>query len=451
MGTEFLKDEEVFGKSPQIIEVSTDRGMICIPIWYSLNVQEKYFDEYEESKDPRKAFCALVLSMVEDNASQTNQSIENININDIYGIDDKYLIDILELIVMQSDDLTQYYKKNSTDNYFEDFYNSISYERDKYMSEFKKAFKIPESLKSTINSISRINIPTHVTESFQQISKFSEQASNAYKNTPDNYTYNFINPIQSQYQVIINKIEKIYENISKSFSNITSSNAVKKLPKKIKEINTELLKFGWYTFGEFSIEGINQLYKVINEYKNDKDVNRYKRNVNKIMNEFIENESEELIKKILKTFPNRYRIIRDAFNAHKRKLYTLSIPVFLTQLDGICKEMLGVSLYSKTKNKPKTKNELENILKENNIKIEEDSFIYSMLYYPLEILSCLVIDTDEIDRKYNRNEIYSKFNRHAIIHGTDIRYNNRTNSNKCIAILSYLCDLKNEIDETKKP
>ncbi|MBY6873397.1 hypothetical protein HYH37_09405 [Clostridium botulinum] len=430
----------------QIIEVNIDKGLIYIPIWYNINAHIKYFDEYEKFEDYRKAFCGLIFSMVEDNVPQINQLIDDININDIYKIDDKYLIKVLKLVIDQSDDLTDYYNENFTGNYFEDFYNSINYEKNKCMKKIQESFKIPKSLESIINSVSKITIPTYVTKNLQQVNKLSEQIGDAYENIT-----NIIKPIQFQHQNIINNLAKISSDMAKKFDDIANSINAIKFPEKVKEINTELLKFGWYTFGEFSIDDINQLYNIIEEYKTDNDVNKYKENVNKVMNSFIDNESEELIKKILNTFPERYKIIEDAYNAHKRGLYTLSIPVILTQADGICEEILGVSLYSKPRGKdePKTKNSLENLLKENNIEVGKDSCIYSILYYPLEILSCLVVKIKDIDRKYDSNEIYSKFNRHAIIHGIDTRYNNRTNSNKCIAILYYLCDLKKEIDENK--
>ncbi|MEL5897290.1 hypothetical protein AAGC94_04300 [Clostridium sporogenes] len=428
----------------QIIEVNIDKGLIYIPIWYNINAHIKYFDEYEKFEDYRKAFCGLIFSMIEDNVPQIKQLIDDININDIYQIDDKYLIKVLKLVIDQSDDLTEYYNEKSTGNYFEDFYDSINYEKNKYMKKIQESFKIPKSLENIINSIPKITIPTYVTKNLQQVNEFSKPIRDAYKNIP-----NLIKPIQFQHQDIINNLAKINANISKRFADISNSINAMKFPKKVKEINKELLKFGWYTFGEFSIDDINQLYNIIEEYKTDNDVKKYRENINKVMNDFINNELEELIKKILNIFPDRYKIIEDAYNAHKRGLYTLSIPVILIQADGICQEILGVSLYSKPrgKNEPKTKNSLESLLKENNIEVGKDSCIYSMLYYPLEILSCLVVNTWDIDKKYNNNEIYSKFNRHAIIHGIDTRYNNRTNSNKCIAILSYLCDLKNEIDE----
>ncbi len=370
MGTEFLKDEEVFGKNPQIIEVSTDGGIIYIPIWYSLNVQEKYFDEYEESKDPRKAFCALVLSMVEDNASQTNQSIENININDIYGIDDKYLIDILELIVMQSDDLTQYYKKNSTDNYFEDFYNSISYERDKYIKVNK--------------------------EFIARITKHLSEAS-----------------------------------------------------KKSKIIHNEFLKFGWY-FQNFDRYRIKDIYNVINsDLKNNKE--EYIKVIDNFMNKQGEEDSEKIINSIVNMFPKRSRIILDAYNAHNQKLYTLSIPAMLTQIDGISNDILGKSFYSKVRGKdePLTKQGLEKLFKENNIDINKEGLDYAINYYPLEVLQSLIVKIDDINIKYKNNEIYSTFNRHKVIHGFDTEYN-KTNSNKCIAILGYLYNLKKVLEDDIK-
>ncbi|MEY7999668.1 hypothetical protein AB8U03_05515 [Clostridium sp. Mt-5] len=403
----------------EIVQISIDKGIIYVPVYYSMSVQKKYFESYDKYKDYRKAFCSLVLSMINNNMAQVDQVVKNIELNDIEKFDDRYLIKILEVTVKQSDDLTEYYNKNVIDDYFERFYHAIEYEKDKYMDHLKNMSEIiTSSLKGTIETMSKIY------EVFQP-----------YVNYISDYANNLVKCIQSS--EVFNKIPELV---------LAMNDLKEKLPKRIKNVNIELLKFSWYTFGEFSIPDINDLYYVIEEYKKSNNINDYKNNVNRIMNDFIDNESDYIIQKTFQLFPTHKNIINDAYDAHKKELYTLSIPIFLIQADGICNEILGVSLYSKIHNKPKTKDKIKGFLEKNDIDPETDNIEYLLIYHPLELLSSLAINTEDIDEKYNNNEIYSRFNRHGIIHGNDITYGNRTNSNKCISILAYLCDLKKQID-----
>ncbi|MBU5485974.1 hypothetical protein KQI86_16760 [Clostridium sp. MSJ-11] len=220
-------------------------------------------------------------------------------------------------------------------------------------------------------------------------------------------------------------------------------------PEKTRKIHNEFSKFGWYFYNlmDYTIRGLGDIYDLINsDLKNNKE--EYIETIDDFMNEVVEENSEKIINNLIDVFPERFEIIQDAYNAHKQKLYTLSIPTMLTQIEGISREILGESIYSKIRRKsePKTKQSLEKIFKENNIDKNKEDLWYAINYYPLEILHSLVINTDNINCYYEKNKIYSTFNRHGVIHGLDIKYNNKTNSNKCIAILGYLYNLKEVLD-----
>ncbi len=58
-------------------------------------------------------------------------------------------------------------------------------------------------------------------------------------------------------------------------------------------------------------------------------------------------------------FPHRATILNRAFDAHERGWYELSIPVFLSQADGLCQELIQVGLYQRKDRHPATKSHLE--------------------------------------------------------------------------------------------
>jgi len=115
----------------------------------------------------------------------------------------------------------------------------------------------------------------------------------------------------------------------------------KKLPKELYEIQIYLMGKGWYISGDMSI---NICIKIINLIENKKD-----NEIEIFMQKFTKSKAAIVERKLIKYWPKRARIIKDSFCAHQKELYSLSIPVFLIQADGICYDILGVSLYSKDK------------------------------------------------------------------------------------------------------
>ncbi|WP_446897705.1 hypothetical protein ACSVC9_12005 [Clostridium sp. LBM24168] len=158
----------------EIVQVIIDKGMIYVPVYYSVSVHKKYFKIYDKYKDCRKAFCGLVLAMINNNMAQIDQVVKNTSLNDIEKFDDRYLIKILEVTVKQSDDLTEYYNKNITDNYFERFYRAIEYEKDKYTKHLKNMSKKFWGINSILNSSYKylFNNHTKINELYNYKNKF---------------------------------------------------------------------------------------------------------------------------------------------------------------------------------------------------------------------------------------------------------------------------------------
>lgn len=145
--------------------------------------------------------------------------------------------------------------------------------------------------------------------------------------------------------------------------------------------------------------------------------------VNKEMCIMIKKEFKYLCNQLLDKNHKRIKLLKSAFKAHKSKKYALSVPVFLSQAEGICKEISGHSLFLKDRehNCPQTKKYIDSLNK--------NSFIISYLE-PLRIVLPIIFSG-----KDNQNV---KFNRHRILHGEDIMYDTELISLKAFSLLSYI-------------
>jgi hypothetical protein len=146
--------------------------------------------------------------------------------------------------------------------------------------------------------------------------------------------------------------------------------------------------------------------------------------VNQEMMKVMQNFYTDIKKTILLNNPTRKKILLQAFEAHQTKKYALSVPVFLTQADGICKEVTEVGLYFKNKKKdiPLTRAYIDSM---NN-----DSLSLSYLE-PLRIVLPIIFSEKNTDES-------NRFNRHKILHGEDVSYDNELVSLKALALLSYI-------------
>jgi hypothetical protein len=121
--------------------------------------------------------------------------------------------------------------------------------------------------------------------------------------------------------------------------------------------------------------------------------------------------------------PNRARILSRAFAAHAREEYELSVPVFLTQADGICYEILNASPYRERDRETKLVPYIRSL--------ESDTFPVSALQ-PLTKSIPLTANARE------RGESFTHLNRHQVLHGESVDYGTRVNSLKAISFLNYL-------------
>lgn len=133
-----------------------------------------------------------------------------------------------------------------------------------------------------------------------------------------------------------------------------------------------------------------------------------------------ESRTGEIQSTLVKRHPERAAILADAFDAHKRGIFTLSVPVFLAQADGIVGDRFTrKQLFSKS-----ARHGLSPLISE-----MEPGQLSTMW---ADILS------EKADVSANVRSLpasFSGLNRHGVLHGTDMNYGTSHNSLKALSML----------------
>jgi len=149
--------------------------------------------------------------------------------------------------------------------------------------------------------------------------------------------------------------------------------------------------------------------------------------VDELMEEHLVQDWERITKKITELYPKRAHILSVAFSLHSEKNYIASIPLFLTQADGICNEVFGIYLFDGNKVAKK----IDSLDHEG--KIDSDIFADAILnLFSLE---------NHYNARINEDTAKEKApNRNGILHGASehLDYGTRRNSLKALSLLSFV-------------
>lgn len=186
-------------------------------------------------------------------------------------------------------------------------------------------------------------------------------------------------------------------------------------PARVQEALLLLGKHGWYFDPEMPLTALWELNRALSEG----DVIE----AESALVAYFDSNLDEIQAAVTKSFPNRSHLIRDAFNAHRRGEYALSIPVLLAQTDGICKECVNEYLFLKQDKKPRTALYVA--------QIAADTFEVALL---APLAHSLPIGASE----YERQAGFDALNRHMVLHGESLDYGNKINSLKTISLINYV-------------
>ena len=211
-------------------------------------------------------------------------------------------------------------------------------------------------------------------------------------------------------QTMFTQVQKAMEHAQYAMNIVTQG--IRKIPESTKI----LAEHGWYLPLDFHPLVVNRMAEHIKE-GNSKIADGE-------MIEFLDDELSNIQKQIITRFPKREKAITAAINAHRKGEYYLSIPVFFTQIEGICNELMGIRFFKIRKNKSRTAPWVSNF--------KSDS-ILRMLLEPLNITGPMR-RSQEIGNPLG-------INRHDVLHGDCSDYgDSKINSYKVLSLLNYVSD-----------
>jgi len=143
----------------------------------------------------------------------------------------------------------------------------------------------------------------------------------------------------------------------------------------------------------------------------------------KALVEYFRGRLADIEESIATKYPHRAKIIRAAFKAHSIGEYELSIPVLLSQTDGICREVVGQYLFIKSDKKPSTAIYVKTIA--------TDTYRAALLE---PLAQTLPISKSESERGKGFNEL----NRHMVLHEESLDYGTEIYGLKAISLINYV-------------
>lgn len=194
--------------------------------------------------------------------------------------------------------------------------------------------------------------------------------------------------------------------------------AFARLPAAMRNTLHRLGMNGWYPDDEMDMA---QLV----DYANGFDAGEEEK-TNEALCQHFESRRDAIINDLVAMAPVREPYLRTALEAHHGQKYELSIPVFLSQADGLWQEFTkanrGTRLYSRRKGQPKTAKWVKSVKRDD---------LDEALLYPLVAPLPISAEDGEVVPK-------GALVRHRVLHGTDLDYPTRLNSCRALSHLGYV-------------
>lgn len=283
------------------------------------------------------------------------------------------------------------------------------------MQTFSKAitanFQLPE-VESSMVKLSQQLIKT-----YEPILQNQIQMSNMVKNLLFDFE-KFSPPILFNFHT---QIQNLISPALKSFLD-----SFRLLPEHTQAALMTLGNHGWFFDLSMPLSFLWEIENILNEGNIEE--------VESALLDYFRKKIQSIEDSLIAKFPHRARFISAAFNAHRRGEYELSIPVYLSQTDGICYEVINHSLFRRKggNKKPATAIYVDSVA--------SNTFRHALLS-PLS--NPLPISASETERDEN----FSELNRHQVMHGESLIYGTEINSIKSISLLNYVAQVLRLDDE----
>lgn len=172
-------------------------------------------------------------------------------------------------------------------------------------------------------------------------------------------------------------------------------------------------KHGWYLDPEFTTPQLFSFAEALEEGRVSE--------VNEVLCDWYDERLQQIELDLSVRHPHRDRFLRFAFQTHRKREYAGSVPMFLREAEGICRELTGYQLYSRSEGVPV----LAKLLSLESLTSVRRSAVHA-LGQPLPISAS----------SRERASAPDLLNRHAVLHGEDLNYDTRIQSCRAISLLN---------------
>lgn len=213
----------------------------------------------------------------------------------------------------------------------------------------------------------------------------------------------------------------------------TIAKEVEEIPEYIDNVHAYLAQQGWFVPFHLAPVSIFKEYFFLIE-------NEEHEQIEQDLQTFITENISFIRNSVKREFPNRFRIIDAAIQAHENGEYILSIPTLLAQADGMFSELIDMTFYS---NKESDLVEVRRRLLQRLAKKNHPTNTLSLGYLLLKQLqekSIIHENFSEFEKSKNESFIKNPLNRNYILHGKDLEYDTIANSLRMISLIGMLCD-----------
>ncbi|TDR42104.1 hypothetical protein DFR29_109160 [Tahibacter aquaticus] len=239
----------------------------------------------------------------------------------------------------------------------------------------------------------------------------------------------YLKQIENQFSrpvaAITQGLEKHFEYASRLAKQAQSAfEAIAELPSSIRAELGVLAARGWYLDPELPASAPAKLRKAIET--GDQEA------ADAALVLHFTSELPTIRSHLITKYPKRAHIFNRAVDAHEQGAYELSVPVLLTQVDGICWDMTSFLLFKADNKRPQVAKYVD--------QFSANAYRHALL---TPLLKMHPISASEKARPAG----FDGLNRHQVLHGESVTYNTEMNSLKVVSLLKYLSWVLHFADE----
>ena len=216
-----------------------------------------------------------------------------------------------------------------------------------------------------------------------------------------------------EYQRWLNELPKLLAEQQKQFAEYQRRLATE-IPERDRKALQRLGEEGWFLDPEMPAPLLQKIELLFDEHPDE---------MTEWLSNFFRTRLDVIEEALIDSYPRRGLLFQQAFEAHRERKYGLSIPVFLTQADGISWGRTRLFIFRQRKSTCK-----EDVSQ--NASQTPEAYLY-----PLSIILPLWMNQSQ---RASRGNSFAGLNRHQVLHGESVDYDTEPNSLKAISLLSYL-------------